>query len=342
MYKKMLPLLLLAGSATLSYAQTTLTGTNFNMVTTDAFALKICDPAIIDTGVSGANVSWDYHTLVATSTDTGKVKACAATPNCALFPGSTIALTGPGVTRATNYYSEDASSLVLRGYYSAADTTLILSDPATQFTYPFNYGTHFSDTYAGILTLGTLSAHQTGTISVTCTGWGRLILPSRTDTGVLKVHTTETFRDSTFVFGAPVVLNYVIETIAWYKPNYHSALLTINTVTQVGNSTPSYTFVAYAPTQLAGVNDLPNSLGSLNLYPNPVTDELNIDLNTKSAEQIHISLMDITGRQVAVLADNKSNGAQHIKYNTSGLTKGLYMVRVQAGSETTTRKVQIQ
>ena len=219
----------------------------------------------------------------------------------------------------------------------------MLTNPADQFRYPFTYSTNFSDTYAGLITYGAFSGHVNGTVNVNCDAWGTLTLPGRSDPNVLRVHTTQIFVDSVFLIAtSPVVIAYTLETYSWYKPDYHSALLTIATVTPSGSTTPLSTFVAYAPAQVAEVPNIPGNFAALNLYPNPVQDELNIDYDTKSAEHVRITLLDITGREVATIADKTTTGAQHASYNTSTLAKGLYMARIQSGEETAVRKVEIQ
>jgi len=349
MYKKTLPSLLLICSSALSFGQSTLTASNFNPVVGNEFAVAVCNTAGVTAGISGANIIWNFTTLGTTSMDTGYAISCtSATPSCASFVGSNIVVSGPAATHTTNYFYEDAGKLSLFGYSvgtGAADTMLVLTDAADKFHYPLNYLDTFADTYAGMVTFGTTTAHENGLVTVKCDGYGTLQLPSRTDYNVLRVHTLQSFVDSASLFGFPVVKTFLIESYDWYKPWYHAALLTINTVTDVTVPTAPVLvtkFVAYASLQISGVNDLSNNSLSLDINPNPATDKLNIDFDVKSNEHIRIALYDIMGREVAVIADKNLNGQQHITYNASTLPKGLYLVRVQSGTETTTKKIELQ
>lgn len=345
MHKLLLPLLLVAGSATLSFGQSTLTAANFNPVAGDApFIIKVCDTTGVTPGASGAHTTWNFtSTLHATSTDTGRAVPCtAAAVSCSSFPGSTLALKGPGYLNVTNYVAAGSTKLSQVGYWSAADTNLVMTDPMDQIRYPFTYGTSFVDTFSGMLTLSVAHAHHNGTISVTCDGFGTLMLPGRTDTGVLRVHSSQLFIDSTSLFGSPVLTSYTIESYDWYKAGYHSVLLTQQTVTQVGASSPTFRFVAYAAAQLTGVEDVANNIHSLELYPNPVQNELNIRFTATTGEQVRVSLYDMMGREVAVVADQYATGDQRLSYNTGSLPRGLYLLKVSSASQTTSRKIELQ
>ena len=55
-----------------------------------------------------------------------------------------------------------------------------------------------------------------------------------------------------------------------------------------------------------------------------------------------MTLTDVLGREVAVVADGVATKLQHTTYNTTGLAKGIYLLRVLSGEETITRKIEIQ
>ncbi len=346
MFKKIIPSCLLFISASVS-AQPTLTGVNLNPVPGDAFQLKICDTTGITPGAGGASVTWNFATganaLVLTQTDTGQAVACTATPYYASFPSSTVALKGPTVMAdATSYLIANSSRLAQNGYYAAPDTNLILSDEADQLRYPFTYMSSFTDTYSGMLTLGPIAAHHNGSISVLCDGWGTLQLPGRTDANVLRVKTTQVFVDSTNIFGAPLVQSYNILSYDWYKADYHTALLTIQTVTEVGATMHSFRFIAYAGAQISAVKDLSNNISDVSIAPNPAKGVCTLTMNLSERQQVRVSVTDVTGREVAVLADGEMGGKQQISYNIDMLLPGLYIVRIQAPGTNESRKLYVQ
>lgn len=69
------------------------------------------------------------------------------------------------------------------------------------------------------------------------------------------------------------------------------------------------------------IKDLEN-VSIFNVYPNPVSDVLNIQLETKSNEKVSIELVNILGEIVAYTT--VKNGMATI--NTSNLSKGIYMI----------------
>ena len=342
MFKKLLPSLFLAGCVATSYAQPTLTAANFNPQIGDAFVSHICDPTGVVPGPGGANVTWNFNTLTTTSIDTGTATACSMTPDSALFPGSTYAIVSHA-THVIPYYIASTSKLSQNGYYIATDTNGVYSDPIDQIHYPFTYLDSFADDYAGIITLDTNIVHETGTINVKCDGYGILNLPGFADSSVLRVHSTQLFVDSANLFGTAIIQTFLLETYAWYAPNYHSPLLAILITTQIGG-TYTNTAVSYAPVQVhsASVPQIQGISSSLKLYPNPAQNELNIEFNDAENEQVRISLVDVLGREVAVIGEGPATKLQQTTYNTTGIAKGLYILRLQSATETITRKIEIQ
>lgn len=345
MYLKQLSLFLLALCPVAAFAQPSLTATNFNPNVTDAFAIRVCNPTPMLPGGAGPGQVWDMTGLTTTSNDSGKVNTCpstASTAHCALFPSANIYMKGFGLAYQTIYYQTSPTGQSVYGYYSSPDTIITLTDPADQFRYPLTYGSHYSDPYAGLITIGPLSGHVNGTIDVEGDAYGTLKLPGRTDDNVLRVHTSQIFIDSVHVVASStIVMVYRLETYSWYIPDYHAPLLTYAAIFPASDPTPLSQFVAYAPAKVNAVASI-TAVDELNIYPNPAQGELNIDYTTKSAQNVRISLLDITGREVAVMSDKTTAGAQHVSYNTASLTAGLYMARIQCGTETVTRKVEIQ
>jgi len=81
-----------------------------------------------------------------------------------------------------------------------------------------------------------------------------------------------------------------------------------------------------------GVSDF-NSSNGFNAYPNPVNNELNVDLFSSYTGSVEINLVDLTGRRVISTKENKVSGKGTFKYDVSDLAKGIYFLRVKEGSE---------
>ena len=97
----------------------------------------------------------------------------------------------------------------------------------------------------------------------------------------------------------------------------------------VGSST------TYAYHSIRGVTALSVSLGisennllSFEMYPNPVSDLLNIQLPT-STEKAEVSVFDYTGR----LVSSKTISSNDTAIDVQKISKGIYMIRVAANNK---------
>ncbi len=75
-------------------------------------------------------------------------------------------------------------------------------------------------------------------------------------------------------------------------------------------------------------------------YPNPFNPSTEIAYELPASEYVRLEVFDRTGRRVALLVDGaRSPGRHTIRFEATGLPSGLYVYRMQAGSETQTRKM---
>lgn len=81
---------------------------------------------------------------------------------------------------------------------------------------------------------------------------------------------------------------------------------------------------------------------NVNMYPNPAKNQLNINYSLTSAGDVHVGVYDLLGREVlSANALNQQVGNQTLQLNTTALQNGVYLVKLQAGDQTITRKVVI-
>lgn len=87
-----------------------------------------------------------------------------------------------------------------------------------------------------------------------------------------------------------------------------------------------------------GLDENASQIG-LNVYPNPVKDEVNIAFNLNDASNAEVKVIDITGKQVASQSSaNAVAGAQKFTINTTNLASGVYTVVVEHNNGTNTTK----
>ena len=88
--------------------------------------------------------------------------------------------------------------------------------------------------------------------------------------------------------------------------------------------------------------ELPKEIMLSQNYPNPFNPTTQIDFALPSESHIQISVYDITGRRVAVLANGSYAAGHHqVSFNGAQLASGLYLYRLQTDSGVLTRKMML-
>ena len=85
-----------------------------------------------------------------------------------------------------------------------------------------------------------------------------------------------------------------------------------------------------------------NSLSEFFIWPNPANDIVNFKFNSLNNSKVNVSLVDIQGRDVysEVLSGNSSKISGFI--NTSSLSKGIYILRINQGNAVMNKKLILQ
>jgi len=87
---------------------------------------------------------------------------------------------------------------------------------------------------------------------------------------------------------------------------------------------------------------------SLSSNPNPFTNSTTIKFNISQAGNVKLAVYDLMGHQVDLLADGKlQSGSYSIKWDAGGsnglrLTRGMYIVRIEAGGQVKSIKLILQ
>jgi hypothetical protein len=96
----------------------------------------------------------------------------------------------------------------------------------------------------------------------------------------------------------------------------------------------------YGATQ---VNERKVSLNGFSLasnYPNPFNPSTRISYTLRSRSSVRLSVCNLMGREVAVLADGIQNAGEHdILFSGAGLPGGIYFYRLQTENEVAVRKM---
>lgn len=90
------------------------------------------------------------------------------------------------------------------------------------------------------------------------------------------------------------------------------------------------------------IQDIPAAVNSVNVFPNPSVDNVNIALDLNEQSSIAIDIIDITGKKVShIFDDTKATGLIQQPFNTTQLSNGLYMVQFTVNGKTVTRKFNV-
>ena len=92
---------------------------------------------------------------------------------------------------------------------------------------------------------------------------------------------------------------------------------------------------------VVGIDELAQS-GSLSLFPNPATDQLTINVDLAGSKTGQLSFLDMTGRKVYV--QQVAAGAQQLELDLGklGISRGVYMVRLENGLGQRTEKLVVR
>lgn len=74
--------------------------------------------------------------------------------------------------------------------------------------------------------------------------------------------------------------------------------------------------------------------------PNPFSNLTEIQYFVNRTEKVKLSLYDMTGREISRLIDKNIKGGWHtLIVNGSGLSSGVYILRLEAGAKAVIKKI---
>ncbi|WP_276362744.1 T9SS type A sorting domain-containing protein [Daejeonella sp. H1SJ63] len=84
-------------------------------------------------------------------------------------------------------------------------------------------------------------------------------------------------------------------------------------------------------------------LTNVKVYPNPITEYLNMSYTVSKDVNVTIRIMDILGNQITTLFSERLDAGAHTSSFSisSKITSGFYFVRVSAGNEIITKRISV-
>jgi hypothetical protein len=321
MKKKLLNLI--AGSTLLfhcvSNAQPILTATGTNPVVGNHFTLVYSN--YVSSGNAGANQTWNLSAMTGSSQSISIVNP-ANTPNGTSFPNSNVTW---DLTGTSNYLYYKTSSTALQSYGDVYGTvTTTLSDPEDYLHFPFAYTNTYTDSWAGhYVSNNGYSVFRTGTVTVTADGWGTLTTPNGIYNNTMRVHFLEVFKDS--IVGVSNI-TYNNDEYFWYMNGAPVPIASVYTATS-SNGGP-YTGGYYVSGTVGIANDFDITSAS-NLYPNPATDQITINLTLQESKTVSVQLYNEIGQKIERSAKlDGIQGINTIELNVATWPKGIYFAQI--------------
>jgi surface protein len=96
----------------------------------------------------------------------------------------------------------------------------------------------------------------------------------------------------------------------------------------------------YSP--VVEVEVTPSAVALLPVAPNPVSASARLRYELPEATAVRLQVFDLLGRRVVTLADGEKPAGRHeVSWRSAGLASGTYFVRLTAGPEAQTQKIQL-
>lgn len=90
------------------------------------------------------------------------------------------------------------------------------------------------------------------------------------------------------------------------------------------------------------VDEIPGKFALEQNYPNPFNPSTNISFNLPVSSQVTLKVYNILGQEVATLVNGKlSSGLHSVRFDASGLSSGMYLYRIEAGSFVQNKKMML-
>ena len=254
----------------------------------------------LSAGAAGANATWNFSGIIATLVGVTSIVPVESSPYIANFPTANFVAKDSNVDVTQNpyfnYWRVSSTNMETVGG-AESNAPDIETDHAIWFTFPYTYGTVFTDTYQHAS-----EVPISHTFTKTYDAYGTLITPYGTYNNVIRQKEVE---DN----GNSINTNYLFFTANPFK------IITSMGFTSNGNGN----YIGfYAATNLGVAQNSINK--TIVLFPNPTNSILKIQTqNSISA----IKITDISGRTTSIKTFVNNS------IDVSSLASGVYFVEVQ-------------
>lgn len=330
----------LSGSAQISYSSTDYAdiGTSINLTTSQGIAAFNFTQA-------GTDITWDYSGIQGTGTDTSEFVNPTSQSNyrtiwclyhsyylnCNNQFNNAFNLAAPlpddysfggySISDAYVFYKKSTSQLLAKMYagqvnLNGTNVPLIVeyTQPDVLYQFPIIYGDSYTNPYSismNFTNLGyNLQVASTGTRQNTVEGWGKLMIPNKTFTSVLKLKSVSDHDITVTYEGNSTTQNVREVSYQWFSKDSKIPVLSVTGTETNGIFVPANAKYLYFPNLSVSETEK----NRLIIYPNPVKNTIQTNITEK--EILSIGVYNTEGRLV-------SNS-----FDVSYLTKGNYILKI--------------
>jgi hypothetical protein len=316
-------------------AQPTLTASGSNMVVGDQLVQSTANA--VSPGSAGASQTWNLSSMTTAGTETISVVTPGSTTNGTSYPSANVAAQ---TSAATAYYNANSSSFQNYGAV-AGGVVITYSNPEDLMHYPFTFNNTYSDTWGGQFVASGFTVYRAGTTTVTADGHGTVTTPSGTYPNSLRVHLQQSYKDSSNIFGTPVLNTYTNDQYMWFDNNRHLAVASVYTLTSVVNGgAPSTSSGGTFFGNPVGISSHSAFAGSVKIYPNPATLNLAVNIELERAEPVELKVFNSLGEEVGAAVSAAGVAGENVyRLDVGKFSEGIYFVQVRiAGALSATRR----
>lgn len=274
-------------------------------------------------GSSGANQTWDFTSASNNSEQPYNCITSASTPYASSFPNSNIATIAVG-ENSYAYYESTTSEWLQWGAVSSTGISIIYSNPEKLLNFPFAYNNTYTDTWKSSFVNASMQYYRKGTTTVTADAYGILKTPSGTFNNVLRLHMLQVYSDSVYYSGMSYIINYQNDEYLWYANSYKNALAFTTSFTSDLSSTQQS---GYLLTSSSNISENDNKSQNINIFPNPVVDEINIAFKDKTSNDIIIRIYNNFGKLI-LNKKVESSFLGTVKLNVTDYKSGIYFIQI--------------
>ena len=233
------------------------------------------------------------------------------------------------------------------GFVTAAGSSATFTNSGLIATWPISFGYGAADTYAGTADYLGFTGPANGTVAVTAPGSGTVTLPgSIVFNNCLQFKMVNTAYATLGTFPITFTINGVTTQYHYYTGTQKFPIVMVSydsqtVTTSSGPTVQNSASVTINNAVLTGINNINLEAMNYNVYPNPATESVNINLTNAKSENVSLVIMNNLGQVIKSVELGNS-----IEINrtlaTADLSSGIYYIKTTIGDRSTTKKLIIK